>query len=125
MVHYIVNEFPSPYAGMVSACTPFIADFLKTDPDTLLENNTSSVEKFDRYLLKLSNGDYRLPTLFKKYLKMQSKFLCFNIDHDFNDTLDGLLLLTFKDIPESELLMLMKDSSDEEKEELLKRFLSC
>lgn len=125
MVHYIVNEFPSPYAGMVSACTPFIADFLKTDPDTLLENNTSSIEKFDRYLLKLSNGDYRLPTLFKKYLKMQSKFLCFNIDHDFNDALDGLLLLTFKDIPESELLMLMKDSSDEEKEELLKRFLSC
>lgn len=124
MVHYIANECHSSYAGMVSARTPFIADFLRTDPDVLLENNISSVEKFDRYMLKLSNGDYRLPTLFKKYLKMQSKFLCFNIDPDFNDTLDGLLLLKFSDIPESELLMLMKDSSDEEKNQLLKRFLS-
>jgi hypothetical protein len=74
-------------------------------------------------MMKLSNGDYRLPTLFKKYLKMQSKFLCFNIDPDFHDALDGLLLLEFKNIPESELLMLMKDSSDEEREMLIKRFL--
>ena len=53
---------------------------------------------------------------------MHSKFLCFNIDPDFNDTLDGLLLLTFSDIPDSELLMLMRDSSDEEKEMIKKRF---
>lgn len=122
MVHYISKEFPSPYAGLVMARTPFAANFLRTDPNVLLENNISSVEKFDRYMMKLSNGDYRLPTLFKKYLKMQSKFLCFNIDPDFNDTLDGLLLLTFSDIPDSELLMLMRDSSDEEKEMIKKRF---
>lgn len=122
MVHYISKEHTSPYVDSVSARTPFMADFLRTDPDVLLEHNASSVEKFDRFLMKLSNGDYRLPTLFKKYLKMQSKFLCFNIDPDFNDTLDGLLLLGFKDIPESELLMLMKDSSDEEKEMIKKRF---
>ena len=122
MVHYISKEFPSPYAGLVMARTPFAANFLRTDTNVLLENNISSVEKFDRYMMKLSNGDYRLPTLFKKYLKMQSKFLCFNIDPDFNDTLDGLLLLTFSDIPDSELLMLMRDSSDEEKEMIKKRF---
>lgn len=122
MVHYISKEFPSQYAGLVMARTPFAANFLRTDPNVLLENNISSVEKFDRYMMKLSNGDYRLPTLFKKYLKMQSKFLCFNIDPDFNDTLDGLLLLTFNDIPDSELLMLMRDSSDEEKEMIKKRF---
>ena len=108
--------------GMVEPRTPFETDFLKVDVDTLLEHNIGSVEKFDRYMMKLSNGDYRLPTLFKKYLKLQSNFLCFNVDPDFNDTLDGLLLLEFKNIPESELLMLMKDSSDEEKRIILDRF---
>ena len=108
---------------MAEPRTPFTTDFLKVDVDVLLEHNIASVEKFDRYMMKLSNGDYRLPTLFKKYLKMQSKFLCFNVDPDFHDALDGLLLLEFKNIPESELMMLMKDSNDEEKEMIKKRFL--
>lgn len=125
MVRYISTKFPcNEFKDMVQARTPFNVNFLKTDPDILLENNIATVEKFDRYMMKLSNGDYRLPTLFKKYLKLQSKFLCFNIDPDFNDTLDGLLLLKFSDIPESELSMLIKDSSDEEKEMIKKRFYS-
>lgn len=124
MVRYISNEFScDELKGMVEARTPFQMDFLKTDANILLENNTSSVERFDRYMMKLSNGDYRLPTLFKKYLKMQSKFLCFNIDPDFNDALDGLLLLEFKNIPESELRMLMKDNDEEEREQMIKRFI--
>lgn len=124
MVHYITSEFScDELKDMVEARTPFQMDFLKTDADILLKNNTSSVERFDRYIMKLSNGDYRLPTLFKKYLKMQSSFLCFNIDPDFNDTLDGLLLLKFKNIPESELRMLMKDNEEEERELMIKRFL--
>ena len=125
MVRYISTKFLChELKDMVQARTPFNVNFLKTDPDILLENNIATVEKFDRYMMKLSNGDYRLPTLFKKYLKLQSKFLCFNIDPDFNDTLDGLLLLKFSDIPESELSMLIKDSSDEEKEMIKKRFYS-
>ena len=125
MVEYISRQFScDELKGFVEARTPFNKDFLRVDSDVLLENNMSSVEKFDRYLMKLSNGDYRLPTLFKKYLKLQSKFLCFNIDPDFHDALDGLLLLKFEDVPESELLMLMKDNSEEEKEMMVKRFLN-
>ena len=125
MVKYISSEFScDEYKDLVEARNPFEVDFLRIDADILLENNTGSVEKFDRYMMKLSNGDYRIPTLFKKYLKMQSKFLCFNVDPDFHDALDGLLLLEFKNIPESELLMLMKDNSDEEKDMMMKRFLN-
>lgn len=124
MVRYISTQHScEEMKGMAEPRTPFTTDFLKVDVDVLLEHNIASVEKFDRYMMKLSNGDYRLPTLFKKYLKMQSKFLCFNVDPDFHDALDGLLLLEFKNIPESELMMLMKDSNDEEKEMIKKRFL--
>lgn len=102
--------------------TPFVPDFNKCDVDVLMEKNMDTVEKFDRYLMKLSNGDYRMPTLFKKYLKINSKFLCFNVDPDFNDTLDGLLLLKFTDYPIDELDMLVKDIPQEDREPYYKRF---
>ena len=102
--------------------TPFKEDFLKVDADVLLSKNMDSLEKFDRFMLKLSNGAYRMPTLFKRYLKLGAKFLCFNIDPDFNDTLDGLLFINFNEVPKSELEMLMKDSPDEERKVLLQRF---
>ena len=109
--------------GMVTPKTPFVPDFLKVDADVLLQNNMSGgVDKFDKFLFRLSNGEYRLPTLYKKYLKLNAKFLCFNVDPDFNDTLDSLLFLTFTDFPEEEVMPLFRDSSDEEKEIVRKRF---
>ena len=106
----------------VTPKTPFTPDFLKVDADVLLQNNMNGVDKFDKFLFRLSNGLYRLPTLFKKYLKLNAKFLCFNVDPDFNDTLDALLFLTFTDFPEDEVMPLFRDSSDEEKEIVRKRF---
>ena len=108
--------------GMVTPKTPFVPDFLKVDADVLLNNNMGGVDKFDKFLFRLSNGEYRLPTLYKKYLKLNAKFLCFNVDPDFNDTLDSLLFLTFTDFPENEVMPLFRDSSDEEKEMVRKRF---
>jgi putative hemolysin len=110
------------YQGKVTPKTPFVPDYLKVDSDVLLKNNMSGVDKFDKFLFRLSNGEYRLPTLYKKYLKLNAKFLCFNVDPDFNDTLDSLLFLTFTDFPEDEVMPLFRDSSDEEKEIVRKRF---
>ena len=112
----------SSLRDMVTPKTPFKPDFLKVEPDVLLQHNTGNVEKFDKFLLRLSNGEYRLPTLFKKYLKLNAKCLCFNVDHDFNDTLDALLFLTFTEFPENEVMPLFRDSSDEVKEIVRKRF---
>ena len=107
----------------VTPKTPFVPDYLKVDPDVLLQHYMNGgVDKFDKFLFRISNGDYRLPTLFKKYLKLNAKFLCFNVDPDFNDTLDSLLFLTFTDFPEDEVMPLFRDSSDEEKEIVRKRF---
>ena len=108
--------------GKVTPKTPFVPDFLKVDSDVLLKYNMNGVDKFDKFLFRLSNGEYRLPTLYKKYLKLNAKFLCFNVDPDFNDTLDSLLFLTFTDFPEDEVMPLFRDSSDEEKETVRKRF---
>ena len=124
IVKYVSEKHPvsEDLAHMATPLTPFHSDFLKANPEVLMQGNMESIDKFDKFMFRLSNGQYRLPTLFKKYLKLNAKFLCFNVDPDFNDTLDSLLFLTFTDFPEDEVMPLFRDSSDEEKEIVRKRF---
>jgi putative hemolysin len=124
IVKYVTEKHPvsDDLAHMATPMTPFHEDFLKVDADVLMQGNMDSIDKFDKFMFRLSNGQYRLPTLFKKYLKLNAKFLCFNVDPDFNDTLDSLLFLTFTDFPEDEVMPLFRDSNDEEKENVRKRF---
>lgn len=104
--------------GKVKCKTPFIPDYLKVDIDSLFANKPATIEKFDQFMMRLSNGDYRIPTLVKKYTRLNAKFLCFNVDPDFNDSLDGLNYINFKDIPDSEVDMLLHDCSQEERDEV-------
>ena len=124
IVKYVTEKHPvsDDLAHMATPMTPFRPNFLKVDADVLMQGNMDSIDKFDKFMFRLSNGQYRLPTLFKKYLKLNAKFLCFNVDPDFNDTLDSLLFLTFTDFPEDEVMPLFRDSNDEEKENVRKRF---
>lgn len=123
MVYYISEKHSAhEVAQYIHPTHPFTTNFNKVDMAVLMEKNMDTVDKFDRYLMKLSNSDYRMPTLFKKYLKINAKFLCFNVDPDFNDTLDGLLFLRFEDYPKEEILMMTKDCTTEERSLMLKRF---
>lgn len=124
IAHYVSEKHPieDNMISMVTPRTPFVPDYLKVNADVLLRNNMGSIDRFDKFLFRLSNGAYRMPTLYKKYLKLNAKFLCFNVDPDFNNTLDSLLFLTFTEFPENEVMPLFRDSSDEEKEMVRKRF---
>ena len=121
---YVKEKHPvnAELTTVATPTTPFTPDFLKVDADVLMGKNMDSIDRFDKFMFRLSNGEYRLPTLFKKYLKLNAKFLCFNVDPDFNDTLDALLFLTFTDFPESEVMPLFRDCSEEEQQAVRKRF---
>ena len=124
IVRYVSEKHPvnPELAQMAKPTTPFHPDFLKVDAEVLLRQNMESIDRFDKFMFRLSNGEYRLPTLFKKYLKLNAKFLCFNVDPDFNDTLDALLFLTFTDFPEDEVMPLFRDGSEAEQLEVRGRF---
>lgn len=121
---YVTEKHPvdPELAKKATPMTPFVSDFLKVDPEVLIGASMDTIDKFDKFLFRLSNGNYRMPTLFKKYLKLNAKVLCFNVDPDFNDTLDALLFLTFTDFPEDEVMPLFRDSSEEEKRVVRERF---
>jgi hypothetical protein len=99
---------------------PFFPDYLRSNPDDLLAGKTDTIEKFDRFLLRMSNNEYRLPTLVKKYLKINCKIVTYNVDPDFNYCVDCLVLLNLKEVSRSEIEALTKGEAGREK--ILERF---
>lgn len=121
IIYYLRLMHSAPqYLSMVVPRRPFKPDYCKVDPQALLQHKVSSIEKFDRFLLKLSDGKYRMPTLLKKYLKINARIVDYNVDPDFNYCVDGLIILTLNEVPRSEIESLSKEFSN--KEELYRRF---
>ena len=117
LIVYGLNEMISSgkeYSGLVSARTPFRYEFLRTDPKTLLSGRLESIDAFDKYIQRLSDGHYRIPTLIKKYVKLNAGILAFNVDKDFNYCVDGMIFLDMAAVPRSEIQMLTKGSDDQE-----------
>jgi putative hemolysin len=110
MIHYLKQFHRNPaYDDMTNPKTPFVPDFGRVDPEALLFGKTTNLEMFDRYLLRMSGGQYRLPPLLKKYIKMGSKIIDYNVDPDFNYCVDGLIMLALEDIPTDDLDSLSRE----------------
>ena len=88
-----VKEFPKDKFG-------FVKNYLK---------DVNSLELLDKLIIDLENKQRGLPVLVKRYLQLNAKILAFNIDVNFNNSLDGLILLDLKNVPEKTLKMLSKD----------------
>ena len=117
LIVYGLNEMVSSgkeYSGLVSARTPFRYEFLRTDPKILLSGRLESIDAFDKYIQRLSDGHYRIPTLIKKYVKLNAGILAFNVDKDFNYCVDGMIFLDMAAVPRSEIQMLTKGCDDQE-----------
>ncbi len=116
MVHYLgLKQAVPALEKLVVPKSPFKPDFCRVNADDLLAGKMDSMERFDRFMYRLSNGQYRMPTLLKKYIKLNCKILSFNVDPDFNYCVDGLIVLDVLDIPKQEIDALSKEFEDKEK----------
>jgi len=93
-------KFVSPANPLPKEKFGFVKSYLK---------DISSLELLDKLIIDLENKQRGIPVLVKRYLQLRSKVLAFNIDVDFNDCLDALILLDLKNVPEKTLEMLSKD----------------
>jgi putative hemolysin len=97
---YYHRKFVTPVNDVPKEKFGFVKSYLK---------DINSLELLDKLIIDLENKQRGLPVLVKRYLQLKAKVLAFNIDTDFNDCLDGLILLDLKNVPEKTLLMLSKD----------------
>ncbi len=82
-IHYYDDEL----ADMVSPRTPLKDNarrFWHTDMLTAL----TDLQQLNRIVSKMADGK-GLPVLLRQYLGLNGKLVCFNVDPDFNDALDG------------------------------------
>ena len=82
------------YANRVQARTPYTPD--PADNIDELLASCATIEDVDECVRKLEPNDVGAPVLVRQYLKLEAKLLApFNVDHDFADVIDGLMLVDF------------------------------
>ena len=67
----------------------------------LLQQFDGLFSDLDKFIEDIEPGHHKIPVLLKQYIKQNSKFLGFNVDPDFSDALDCLILLDVKKLPSS------------------------
>jgi len=73
---------------------------IRTAFDLSLIENIESIELINKLVTDVENQENAIPVLIRKYIRLNSRVLAFNVDHDFCNALDALMLLEVKDIPE-------------------------
>lgn len=118
IVHFMLKNCSAlDTASMVKPGHPFQPDFLRVNPDSLLVN-CHSLDDLDRLILALSDGQYRLPVLLRKYVSFGARVVGFNVDPDFSNSLDAFVLQWVHDMPENSFRSMGRMLSEEELNEV-------
>jgi len=56
------------------------------------------IDALENFLEHIEPDYFRLPVLLKQYIRQNARFIGFNLDPNFNDALDGLMLLDLQNI---------------------------
>lgn len=118
IVHFMLKNCAMPGAAdMVKPLHPFQPDFLRVNPEELLVN-CHSLDDLDRLILAVSDGQYRLPVLLRKYVSFGARVVGFNVDPDFSNSLDAFVLQWVHDMPENSFRSMGRLLSEEELNEV-------
>lgn len=110
LMEYAKRNFYHPkFALWFTPRTPFNAMlvFKERKENGEEENKSFSLEEV---LDQLQPDHIQFPVLMKQYIRQNAKFLGFNLDPNFNDALDGLMILDIADVPENTIELLQRDS---------------
>ena len=123
IVHFLKRDFQMENAaGFAASRTPFKADYLRVDPDQLLQVPEKDIDAFDRLLSAISDGKYRIPVLVRKYFSCGAKVSCVNVDPDFSDSVDSMIVLRLPDFPPASIKSFVRSVPTEIQNKVLRHF---
>ncbi|WP_448520518.1 lysophospholipid acyltransferase family protein [Rhodoflexus sp.] len=83
---------------------------LKDGSDVLLLPKFQDIKGLDLLISAIESSHNKLPVLLKKYiLQLNAKIIGFNVDPNFNNALDGFIVVDFEKVPEEVLKMIGKE----------------
>lgn len=112
MIEYVrKNYFDEEMAQFVRPRNEFRPDTGTVDSEILIEGS-KDLGGFDKQIRDVDLEDAGMPVLLKKYLSLNGRIVAFNLDPEFNDALDGLLVLDLMKVPMQVINSLSKEIED-------------
>ncbi len=114
IVEFVLNNhFDPEMARFVRPRKEFIMKVDKrVDSSIIIDSAEKDISKVEKVVGDVDNG-YRIPVLLRKYLELNARIIGFNVDPDFNNCLDGLIMVDVYNIPAEFVNALSRDQSEE------------
>lgn len=115
IVEFVLNNHYDPeMARFVRPRKEFIMKVDKrVDSSIIIDSAEKDISKVEKVVGDVDNG-YRIPVLLKKYLELNARIIGFNVDPDFNNCLDGLIMVDVYNIPAEFVNALSKEQNEED-----------
>lgn len=111
MVQFLrMNNYMPDLARLVKARKPVQKFVLKHMFNRSLHQVVEDLDEVESFIADIENDMQGMPILLKQYLKLGGKLMGFNIDPDFGDVLDGLILV---DVTQTDPKVLRRYMGDE------------
>ncbi len=118
MIEFMKSNYYDPYlAQYVHPRKEFKVKLKDVDKDFVFDATKADLNKFDKLIDELETDNLRLPVLIKKYIKQNAKVVAFNVDPLFNNSVDGLMYIRIKDLPESTVKPVLEEFQAELEEQ--------
>ncbi len=102
------NFYHTTFAKWFTPRTPFNPAIVMV-PGIAADKDEKTTFDLEEVLDHLQPDHIQFPVLMKQYIRQNAKFLGFNLDPNFNNCLDGLMILDIADVPESTIEMLQRE----------------
>lgn len=113
LIQYIrKNYFNNYWAKHIRARRKFRYNLRNTDIE-INDLDANDLDKLDKIIENVEPNHFKIPILLKKYLKQNAKFIGFNLDPNFNNCLDGLILLDLREVDIDTIYALSKEMNDD------------
>ena len=70
-------------------------------PDGAIPATPQNMDELSRQIARIEHDGKGVPVLLRQYLELGGRVLGFSLDHEFADTLDGLIMVDLRDVEEA------------------------
>lgn len=96
-------------SALVSPRKAFRPKIKSVDTRLLAENLKGEFEALENLIETIEPSHFKVPVLFRQYLRQNAKFIAFNVDPNFSNCLDGLMILDIAQLPSSTIEVLQQE----------------
>ncbi|MBC2600658.1 lysophospholipid acyltransferase family protein [Puniceicoccus vermicola] len=109
IIHFLRgNNFDPLLSGKVKAKTPpEKSRLLSKEEKAAIARGVKDIDDVSALIAEIEPDQKGVPTLLRHYVKLNARFLSFNVDADFSDVLDGLMVVDLLETDEKTLRFFM------------------